>query len=372
MKRKFLIIVLVGCFLMNFNQVSAFSWSDLSPSNLFLGLDTLVNQITNVISFLAKQKDYLIGKKTDVNSYDNLSRAPDIEKVVTDLGGTTTSESKPSFVPIQVSTSTLPEVKNIATSTKVSPKIPDISLPPVINLGSTTVKTVTANFISSGDYTSTDILIFTNKERTKESLLPLSSNKTLDQVAKLKLEDLFSKQYFAHESPTGQSAADLAKQAGYNYLMVGENLALGNFGDNQGIVSAWMDSPGHRANILNPKFKELGVALRQGKFENRNVTIAVQIFGNPQTACAKPSQATQKLINDSSASIKKAETQAQIMYTSLIQIKSESELDLAYYNQKIQEYNYYAKNINTAIMNLKRVTSEFNQQVAIYNNCISH
>jgi len=116
----------------------------------------------------------------------------------------------------------------------------------------------------------------------------------------LQLDDIFEKQYFAHISPEGLGPSDLAEKSGYEYIMIAENLALGNFKDDNTLVNAWMDSPGHRANILNNRYTEIGVAVGKGFFSESNennkeeiateVWIAVQEFGLPLSSCPKPEE----------------------------------------------------------------------------------
>ncbi len=168
------------------------------------------------------------------------------------------------------------------------------------------------------DYVKPQILSFTNQERLKVSLEPLSSNPILDYLANLRVNDLFANQYFEHISPSGQSVATLAQKNNYEYILIGENLALGNFGSDQQIVSAWMESNGHKANILNEKYTELGVAVKEGIFNGEKVIIAVQIFGRPLSVCPKPSLPNESLTDNSIKSIKKV-------------------IDL--YNQEVNKYN---------------------------------
>jgi hypothetical protein len=155
-----------------------------------------------------------------------------------------------------------------------------------------------------------------------------------------------------------------------NLLQAWPNLALGNFDGEKEIVSAWMESPGHRANILNSKYTELGVSLKEGLFNGNNVIIAVQIFGLPMANCLKPDSETKTLIESSVVSIKQMQEQAKTMYNNLEAIKNSLNLDQSYYNQKIQEYNYFAKKINEAIIGLKEMTDFYNVGVNQYNLCI--
>src|SRR3990167_5043216 len=104
------------------------------------------------------------------------------------------------------------------------------------------------------------IVAQTNIQRFDNGLLPpLSTNAKLEAAALAKAQDMFNKQYFEHVSPSGLDPGTLVKNAGYEYILSGENLILGNFKDEQELVQAWMDSPGHRANILNERFVDIGV-----------------------------------------------------------------------------------------------------------------
>jgi hypothetical protein len=130
----------------------------------------------------------------------------------------------------------------------------------------------------------------TNKQRSAASSKPLLHNTTLNQAAQNKLNDMFAKGYFDHISPSGQGPAEVVEGVGYEYIRVGENLALGNFASDAALVQAWMDSPGHRANILSRGFTAIGIAVGQGHIEGRQTWLAVQTFGTPVTACDQPSQ----------------------------------------------------------------------------------
>ena len=104
------------------------------------------------------------------------------------------------------------------------------------------------------------IIEWTNYYREQEKIAPLTKNDLLTTAANTKTNDMFQKQYFEHISPDGTTPAQLVLQTGYNYKATGENLALGDFTDEKDLVDAWMASPGHRANIMNADYVEIGVA----------------------------------------------------------------------------------------------------------------
>lgn len=114
-------------------------------------------------------------------------------------------------------------------------------------------------------------------------LPPLSENPVLDRAAALKAADMMQKNYFAHTSPDGTDPWHWFKVSGYNYRFAGENLAIG-YVDSQEVNQAWLDSPTHRANILNRNYKEIGIAVLQGSFQGAKTTVVVQEFGTKQPA----------------------------------------------------------------------------------------
>jgi hypothetical protein len=119
-----------------------------------------------------------------------------------------------------------------------------------------------------------------NQDRGSESLHTLAINTTLQKAAQMKADDMASKGYFAHQSPDGHTPWYWFQQAGYEFSYAGENLAV-NFGDSADVNTAWMNSPGHRANILNGNFTEIGIATAQGVFEGRSTIFVVELFGSP-------------------------------------------------------------------------------------------
>lgn len=154
-----------------------------------------------------------------------------------------------------------------------------------------------ATFAGNTQVSPQNILIFSNNERQRSSLAALSESKTLDDAAKLKLNDMFSKNYWDHTGPNGETAWGFMEQSGYRYLLAGENLARG-FSNSASAVEAWMDSPAHRANILNGRFREMGVAIGTGKMGGNLTTVIVQLFGEPRTIFAARGVEGQKVLGE--------------------------------------------------------------------------
>lgn len=128
--------------------------------------------------------------------------------------------------------------------------------------------------------TKANIVELTNKERIKAGLPILWSNHKLNLAAQNKANDMMAKGYWEHYHD-GKSPWDWMHEAGYEFKAAGENLAI-DFLEVEPMVKAWMDSPSHRQNILNPNFKEIGVGVAKGFFKNHETIIVVQMFGAPK------------------------------------------------------------------------------------------
>ena len=124
--------------------------------------------------------------------------------------------------------------------------------------------TPTENKVStpSGNFSSfqKEVLDLVNVERTNRGLQPLKFNNELSNVATKKSRDMIDRNYFDHTSPTYGSPFDMMKQFGISYRAAGENIAMGQKTPKE-VMNSWMNSPGHRKNILNPDFTELGVGI---------------------------------------------------------------------------------------------------------------
>lgn len=132
----------------------------------------------------------------------------------------------------------------------------------------------------SSAITSDTIVELTNRSRLLYGLPALSENQVLARAAQAKADDMLAKGYFSHNTPDGKTPWDFVKAAGYRYLSAGENLAV-NFTEAEKVDAAWMNSPGHRANIVNKTFEEIGIGIASGTYQGRLTTFVVQMFGTP-------------------------------------------------------------------------------------------
>lgn len=220
---------------------------------------------------------------------------------------------------------------------------------------------------TNSQLTQSGIIAETNRHREQDGLLPLRMNAKLNLAAKAKLDDMFRQQYFEHESPDGKTPADVIKAAGYQFIIVGENLALGNYQNDVVLVEAWMDSPGHRANIMDSKFHEIGVAAAKGMFNGKEVWLAVQEFGSPLSNCPSPEHSLKLQIDLNRSEISKRETELRAKKQAIDNNQYPSN---SARNEAINEYNQLANELNSLIDTTKNLVNDYNKKVEAFNNCL--
>lgn len=141
----------------------------------------------------------------------------------------------------------------------------------------------------------------TNGDRAFAGLPPLTENPLLTSAAQNKAYDMAEKGYFAHVAPDGTTPWFWLDQMHYKFSAAGENLAV-NFFDSTDVETAWMNSPKHRDNILNPEYTEMGIGIAHAEIDGRDTVFVVEFFGRPAST------------TDVSAPIKVAVTSSQQKY----------------------------------------------------------
>ena len=133
------------------------------------------------------------------------------------------------------------------------------------------------------------LLEATNKEREQNGMVNLELNPELSLAAEKKAEDMFARNYWAHNGPNGSTPWDFIKGAGYTYIYAGENLAK-DFQNSNDVVQAWMKSPSHRENILRKEYQDIGFAVVNGDLNGEETTLVIQMFGvsSSKSVAAKP------------------------------------------------------------------------------------
>nr|WP_312580077.1 CAP domain-containing protein [Sedimentibacter sp.] len=155
----------------------------------------------------------------------------------------------------------VPEVKEPEVTTAPETKEPEAATP-VKNetTTNTTEKDTTSNTTVSSSNLNYEqkVVELVNIERQKNGLSALTLDTSISNVARTKSKDMADNNYFAHQSPTYGSAGDMLKQFGIKWSAWGENIASGQRTP-EAVVTAWMNSEGHRANILSSNFSKIGV-----------------------------------------------------------------------------------------------------------------
>ena len=212
------------------------------------------------------------------------------------------------------------------------------------------------------------IIAQTNIQRFDNGMLPpLVENAQLNAAALAKAKDMFENQYFEHNSPSGVDPGALVKKYGYDYIVSGEKWILGNFASEQEVVQKWMNSPGHRANILHARFSEIGVAMVKGEYEGHTVWIGVQEFGLPLDSCPEPSEALKIQIEAGKADL---EARVAAIDAKKQEIDSTSR-NSKRYNELVDEYNAMAQEYNAKVQVMKGLIVQYNSQINAFNQCVA-
>lgn len=155
------------------------------------------------------------------------------------------------------------------------------ALQALTNPGSPSVLAYATNVSHAG------LLTSTNQHRASSGLGALALNSLLNSAAQAKANDMVAKNYWSHTSPDGRQPWDFIVATGYSYSMAGENLAYGAL-TSESTVQAWMNSPGHRANILKPEFTQVGFGYANSPNyqDSGPQTVIVAMYAKPYSAPA--------------------------------------------------------------------------------------
>ncbi|MRN53299.1 CAP domain-containing protein [Paenibacillus monticola] len=168
-----------------------------------------------------------------------------------------TPTTKPTAAPTSVPIAT-PVPTKAPVATAVPTKAPVASPAPTKAPVATPAPTKAPVAVSTNTSYTQQIVTLVNKERATAGLAPVSSLDSLNKVAAAKATDMRSNNYFSHTSPTYGSPFDMMASFGVTYSYAGENIAMGQKSPEE-VMTAWMNSPGHRANILSANFNYIGV-----------------------------------------------------------------------------------------------------------------
>ena len=274
---------------------------------------------------------------------------------------------------------TVPTSTSTATSTKtVAQKTPTkITVKPIITQTPTQVsapiplqvkKALGIDSNSSGSITVEGVIERTNYERAQNGIPEVTESAELDASAQVKAEDMLTRQYFEHTAPDGKTVSDLVDAQGYQYLRVGENLAEGDFTDNVDLLTAWMNSPGHRANILDARFQNMGVGVAYGMYQGRYVVFAVQHFGRPLSACPEVDASLKTEIGNMQTQTTQLSAALDILKAHIDDMRTKGEyVD----NTIIDAYNNSVNDYDALIKKTNDMRDTYNAEVKSFNACLA-
>ncbi len=137
----------------------------------------------------------------------------------------------------------------------------------------------------TSNFTASEIISISNAARQEQGISPLKPQPQLMEAAAAKAKAMIAANSWSHNTPT-QTPWQFIDTTGYIYIIAGENLAK-DFENAQDVVAAWLNSPSHRENLLNPEYSDTGVAVIEGSFQQKtNSTLVVQYLAK---AVATPS-----------------------------------------------------------------------------------
>ena len=251
------------------------------------------------------------------------------------------------------------DFKNLDIGSTLSQVGKEIFTPSPLNIGGVDKKVILLK---------SKIIEETNLQRSENAnLIALTENEKLNDAALAKANDMFTKQYFEHISPDNIDPGKLVQNSGYDFIVAGENLILGNFASEKELVQAWMDSPGHRANILNNRYLEIGVAIIKGTYKGESVWIGVQEFGLPLSYCAEPNPSLKNQIESEKSQVEYLSTQINERKN---QINNTNPMSVAY-RKMIDDYNQLISQYNAMVQQVKDSIDRYNDQVNSFNNCVT-
>jgi uncharacterized protein YkwD len=222
------------------------------------------------------------------------------------------------------------------------------------------------------------IIELANNVRASHGLNALHTNPLLNAIAEARARDMVEKNYFAHMSPSGELASDIAARVGYRYRIMFENIAAGGFRTNRNILKAWVDSPNHRKRIFSHYVNETGVSVIKGKVNGSIMWVAVQVFGLPVTESAGklPDSPQEHPWEELGARFAALDSQHQRLSGTKAELEFDRKMierssrvcsndpDMSWrINQKIKAYNRKAEQFNRSLAEMNTMKTALNSVV---------
>lgn len=214
------------------------------------------------------------------------------------------------------------------------------------------------------EITPANIIWFSNYYRKQNGLAPLLENTLLKKSAQGKTNHMIKYRYFAHTQPGTSTGFDFfIDEQNYEFIKIGENLAMGDYSTSQELVTAWMNSNSHRKNILDSEYTEIGVHVAMGSIHDKPTLIITQHFGRPKKICPTVNESSKEAI----ASInKKIEQLGKEINVKEKELQGSGVIP----ESSFTEYYELVKTYNTFISNLQVIIDEYNVQVKRFDACV--
>lgn len=238
-----------------------------------------------------------------------------------------------------------------STQSDVSQEIGESSVPIQVK-GSQVVYTKKASY-DHLEFNVQNIIWYTNYYRSLDNLPPLKSSKKLTASATAKNNNMVDDSYFDHKDPkTGRVFDWFITAEHYDYIKTGENLASGDFRTSYEVVNAWMKSPSHRKNLLDPSYTEIGIAIQPTKRKGQDIVLVTQHFGKPRTSCPTIDQ-----------SIKTSITNLELTIKNLKHDTLNMPPDTDTYKTLVSTYN-------KSVSRMGDLVSTYNKQIQAFDSCV--
>lgn len=220
--------------------------------------------------------------------------------------------------------------------------------------------------------TISNVIWFTNYYRLQNGLSALGENTQLDGSADAKNTDMVTYQYFEHTRPGSTVGFNyFIIQQGYQFVKIGENLAMGDFTTSKQVADAWMASPPHRKNLLDPAYKEVGISINSSaNIKGANVVLITQHFGEPLSACPTVDSSMKTQIDNLNIQIQNLQ-KSMASKESSVGGQPTDPTSLKY-NGLVSNYNGLINSYNSDVSQMGNLVKTYNQQVNSFDQCINN
>ncbi len=245
----------------------------------------------------------------------------------------------------------------------------DVALAPNVTVAANSNRYTKENRAVHMNLTAENVVWFTNYERVQAGLKPLALEPALNRSSQRKNVDMFTHQYFSHsrDSTPPVGFDFFIDEQRYSFIKIGENLAMGDFSTSAEVVTAWMNSPSHRKNIMDTLYHEIGVGVTSGVMNGKETLLITQHFGDPRDRCPTISVSTKASIETLKKDILELQT---IIGEEQQKVNRSTKVLDPNYDSIIAKYNEMVDQYNQSINRMEDLVTKYNKQVQIFDQCL--